>query len=273
MADPRFCIRCGAGLDAGADFCSACGQPVAKAAEHTDPGSLPAAESSIRSAQTPQMSPADPPRGAPDRRSGKTLALIAGGVGVVVAVALMAFVFGGSSPSSTTSAPPTTSGSSGDETDTTDDVTTSTIAENAGLRDIVEERVGDFTLVNVDPVEEAIAAGAIDSLNTVYRHADGTDIGHSLELFPSAVEVANQVEAWAAALEDGGFQVTGEAEVVQDGQPGGVSVYRSETDEVVLWYIADLFFAAAGPLEKPLEFFEAVPYGYRLLDQGLEGMG
>lgn len=198
--------------------------------------------------------PAPRPPGGPRRKN--KAALIAGAVAAVVAVVAVVFV---ALPEPAPQAPPPP------PPPPTEPVTpqSPTTPASSSLKELIPTQVGSFTLVQIQPIPQAVSAGALEAYDAVYQGPNGSSIEHVVAAWPDAATA----ESFATGFGDSLAQDQGLARADsgtftdESGQPLGFYVFYTDGQAGLLAWSNDQIGALAlGAADDLPGFFEALPY-------------
>jgi hypothetical protein len=131
------------------------------------------------------------------------------------------------------------------------------------LRDQVRERVGDYTLVEVQSVPASIQEGATDAITAKYLSAEGIQVTFLAYAFPSRAQAEAYLDAVSQDLQARfGYQVTEQGALGAEANPVGKYVTLVGENEAILGSLDDLFIGVSGPQGHPLQFLKSYGQGF-----------
>jgi hypothetical protein len=145
--------------------------------------------------------------------------------------------------------PPTSQGPEGTEP-------SKTAPQSGSLRERVPQRVGEFTLVSVKPVE---VPGATDSVIALYR-SGSQELAHGLVVFGSdSAAQAHQEQVAAKSTKDSG--VTGRPIRIRDKQEQviGEGTFFDASPEIFSYHVGKISGLIHGPRGKVKPYFSDAP--------------
>lgn len=288
------CNNCGAEI-VGAAFCGACGtaapEPTAPAPVAAEPvaEAAPAAAATVAATATATVAPPAPgpqlpglpglpsgiaPAGAKPAGAGKGKAIGMGVAALIGIVALVKVFTGGGDPIPTQPEGPQTGSQEqpgaqgptgpaqpegpvvgGDGTTQPEQQ-----AQGGGLRDFIADPVGEFQLAQGGQLSEYIERGALDAYQLVYQTADGRQVVHVLVALPDPNGALSSLHAFAQGLQEQGYQLQEQGEVVIDGQKVGEAFVLAGQNTVIGWSNGQLFAFVSGAGNDPISFYQQIPY-------------
>jgi hypothetical protein len=252
------CGRCGADLPSGSAFCPACGQRVGSAPAARSQAAPQVTQPSVAQSPPALQPPADAAGGLvdpPRALSGRSTAILLGGMALVFVLALVVVLsgpggppvpttstFAGSQPTPSSSSPPNQPGPA-----------------NGPLRSQVEQQVGPFQLRVLKPAANLL--GANERLQAVYRSARGVEVQLEVAAYPSAADAEQDRQAWKRLLTDKGIKQVEENPVrsTSGAQLGTMSVHQGQV-EFVAWTDINLSVLTYGPIGQTVTFYNYSTY-------------
>jgi hypothetical protein len=133
------------------------------------------------------------------------------------------------------------------------------------LEDLVQEQVGDYTLVTVEEDPEAASIGATAGLFMLYEASDGVQVVHTLHSYASPEESNAAVQDASEGFAADGFEELQRGPIEVEGeQVGDFVAVQGQLDgqetQIVAWNNGPLFAMAIGPPDYVAPFFNNSVY-------------